>query len=249
MPFSDPTNAPFQKDMDSWAKISNRTYIWNYITNFGNFLQPFPNYYVLGPNLRYLQSHGVVGIFEEGSYVSAGGDMEHLKDYVIGRMLVDPTLDPEQLIARFLVGYYGPASAAVEDYLTTFHNSAIATKYYMKEDFSPAAPFLTPTALLATMAGLKKAAVSAGVAGTRYAARIHVVMMALQYVVLLRWDEVETFATLHKVAWPFSKTKASEFDAFNTTATAVHVTAVREWGGCGIPCFHAMVFPNFTKRD
>ena len=119
----------------------------------------------------------------------------------------------------------------------------------MKEDFSPAAPFLTPTALLATMTGLKKAAVSAGVAGTRYAARIHVVMMALQYVVLLRWDEVETFATLHKVAWPFSKTKASEFDAFNTTATAVHVTAVREWGGCGIPCFHAMVFPNFTKRD
>lgn len=33
--------------------------------------------------------------------------MEHLKDYIIGRMLVDPSLDPDALIKSFLVGYYG----------------------------------------------------------------------------------------------------------------------------------------------
>lgn len=27
-PLTDPSNAPFQKDMDAWAAISNRTYIW-----------------------------------------------------------------------------------------------------------------------------------------------------------------------------------------------------------------------------
>ena len=28
-PLDSPANAPFQKDMGNWAKISNRTYIWN----------------------------------------------------------------------------------------------------------------------------------------------------------------------------------------------------------------------------
>ena len=27
-PLTDPSNAPFQKDMDNWAAISNRTYVW-----------------------------------------------------------------------------------------------------------------------------------------------------------------------------------------------------------------------------
>ena len=26
---TDPSNAPFQHDMDAWAAISNRTYIWD----------------------------------------------------------------------------------------------------------------------------------------------------------------------------------------------------------------------------
>ena len=29
MPLTDPSNAPFQKDMNKWAAVSNRTYIWN----------------------------------------------------------------------------------------------------------------------------------------------------------------------------------------------------------------------------
>ena len=30
-PLDTAANAPFQKDMSNWARISNRTYIWNYI--------------------------------------------------------------------------------------------------------------------------------------------------------------------------------------------------------------------------
>lgn len=121
----------------------------------------------------------------------------------------------------------------------------------MIEDFPPTAPFLTPTALLSTMTELKKGAAAAGVVGTKYEDRITVVMMAVQYVVLLRWTELQTFATEHKIDWPFAPTKVTEFNNFNVTASKVHVTAVREWGWqgwskCGISCFHAMVFPNKT---
>ena len=57
----------------------------NYITNFGDFISPFPNYFNLGSDVRYLERNGVRGLFQEGSYVGPGGDMDELKNYLLGR--------------------------------------------------------------------------------------------------------------------------------------------------------------------
>ena len=43
-PLTHPNNQPFQKDMSDWASLSNRTYIWNYVTNFHGYVAPFPNW-------------------------------------------------------------------------------------------------------------------------------------------------------------------------------------------------------------
>ena len=40
---------------------------------------PFPNWYVLGPNIQYFHEHGVKGLFEEGDDSGKGSDMEGLK--------------------------------------------------------------------------------------------------------------------------------------------------------------------------
>ena len=52
--------------------------------DFGNYLQSFPDYFSLGPNIQYFAEHGVRGLFEEGPGISVGDgtDMEELKDYV-----------------------------------------------------------------------------------------------------------------------------------------------------------------------
>lgn len=70
VPMTDPSNVAFQTDMESWARVCNRTYIWSesimlhlleltllkrrippadYVTNFAAYCLPFPNYYSLGP--------------------------------------------------------------------------------------------------------------------------------------------------------------------------------------------------------
>ena len=72
VPLTDPSNAKFQADMSNWARASNRTFIWNYITNFHDFMAPFPDWYSIGPNVRYFQQHGVTGLFQEGAYQSPG---------------------------------------------------------------------------------------------------------------------------------------------------------------------------------
>ena len=37
------------------------------VVNFQAYVQPFPNYYVLAPNIRYYLDHGVRGMYEEGN--------------------------------------------------------------------------------------------------------------------------------------------------------------------------------------
>ena len=36
-------------------------------------------------------SNGVRGIFQEGAYTGSGGEMCELKDYLLGRMMFDPS--------------------------------------------------------------------------------------------------------------------------------------------------------------
>ena len=49
----------------------------------------------------------VARVLQEGSYGTAGGDMDALKDYLVGRLLWDPTQNPQHLIDEFIVGYFG----------------------------------------------------------------------------------------------------------------------------------------------
>jgi hypothetical protein len=49
------------------------------------------------------------GVFEEGDDASAGGNMNALKNYVMARVLWDPSLNPDELIHAFLLGYYRSA--------------------------------------------------------------------------------------------------------------------------------------------
>ena len=51
-PLSDDSNKEFQFDIVNWSKVSQRIFIWDYITSFANYIIPFPNWFVLGPNVR-----------------------------------------------------------------------------------------------------------------------------------------------------------------------------------------------------
>ena len=71
----------------------------------------------------------MAGVFEEGVYNSPGGDLPELKNYVIGRLLRDVTLDPDQLVDEFLDGYYGPGAASVRSYMSEMETSVDDANY------------------------------------------------------------------------------------------------------------------------
>ena len=93
--------------------------------NYASYPQPTPVWYALGPTIKTWVANGVKGIFMEGVYGTSGGDMDALKTFLVGRLMWEPTLDPDALIEQFLTGYFGPAAAPfVRQYLDIFNASA-----------------------------------------------------------------------------------------------------------------------------
>lgn len=122
-----------------------------YITNFGDFLAPSPNYFNLALDVLYLVESGVRGIFQEGSYQSPGAEMNELKNYVLGRAMFNQTRNGTAEVLRFLKGYYGPGAAPhVLKYMTLLQQSAKNHSFNMQWAFSGrTASYLTPSTVLA----------------------------------------------------------------------------------------------------
>jgi hypothetical protein len=117
-----PQNVGFGRDLDRWRDICKHVHVWNYNANFRDFLLPFPNLRVIGPNLRWLASKGVEGMFMHGGV--AGGELSDLRNYLICRLMWNPSLDADELIDEFLALHYGRAAGPLRRYIDWLHDRA-----------------------------------------------------------------------------------------------------------------------------
>ena len=135
--------AAFLADLEAWGKATDQLYIWNYSTDFRNYLMPFPNAYTLRENLRLFRRMGVTRVFEEGAYMGRHGEFAELKGYLTAKWLWNPDLPAEPLIDRFMRGYYGAAAPYVREYFDMLHSldiphlaiSADTDVYWLTDDF------------------------------------------------------------------------------------------------------------------
>ena len=114
--------ASFQRDLKDWAKICDRVYIWDYVTNFRHYCMPFPNLDVLQPNIRFFIENSVKGVFEQGNYSQGGGpDFNELRTWMLAKLLWNPECDIEKVRAEFMHAYFGKAAPALDHYLKLVH--------------------------------------------------------------------------------------------------------------------------------
>jgi hypothetical protein len=237
-PLTDPSNAPFQKDMTDWGRISRRTWIWNYVTNFGAYVKPFPNYYVLSANIRYLVSHGVVGLYEEGNGHGPGGDLDAFKAYVAESVMWEPArTDDESLMTEFLDAYYGPGAPFVRQYMDLMHGTVADSSYYMGEHWEGVG-FLTPISLLSAAEAFNRAAaLTTGV----QAQRVETAKLAVHYTMLLCWDPLRSYAARLAFPWPLAPSKEKALGSFVSTGRAIGLTHLNERGDHDLDWFSACV--------
>jgi hypothetical protein len=127
-PLDGEQNRKFAADIEGWSKLAKYLFIWDYTTNYSDYLGPHPNLRVLVPNVRYFVQHGAIGLFEEGE----GDDFCELKNWLLLRAMWEPQLDAEKLIDEFLRGYYGEAVAPLlHQYWDLLIARAEQTKIYL----------------------------------------------------------------------------------------------------------------------
>ena len=119
--------APFRKDLNDWSAKTGNIFVWDYLTQFTNYLAPFPNLPTLKANIKYFKEKGVKGIFAQGSGETYS-DWAELKGYVEAKLLWDTGADVHQLTTQFMEQYYGkPASGLLAGYLDNIFDKMVAS--------------------------------------------------------------------------------------------------------------------------
>jgi len=119
--------AAFRKNLKGWAALTKNIFVWDYSTQFTNYLCPFPNYDNLKPNLNYLASADVKGVFEQGSGYTYG-DMAEYNSYLQAKLLWNPNENIDQIKQDFLNGFYGKAAPFIANYLNQLQQNLHSTK-------------------------------------------------------------------------------------------------------------------------
>jgi hypothetical protein len=217
-PLDHPSNAAFARDMEGWSKICERLYIWDYTTDFAHYVQPHPNWFTLGRNVRFFQRHNVRGVFEQGAYQSHGSEMAELRAWVLAQLLWDPTRDDQALIDEFLGGYYGAAAKPIRNYLALLHEASQGHKLTC---FSPTdVPFLT-FKTLAQAEQLWRQAEAVVHGDPELLARVRLGHLPLGYVWLSGWTHLRRECRDQGAEWPLPDSRKQVADEWLTVANGL----------------------------
>lgn len=107
--------APFRSQLTGWREKTDHVFVWDYYTQFTNYLAPFPDLSTVKKNLEYYKKMGVSGVFAQGSGETYS-DMAEVKSYLLSKLLWNPGLNADSLFDDFLGGYYGKAAQYVKQY-------------------------------------------------------------------------------------------------------------------------------------
>lgn len=180
-----PSAAAFRKDLEGWGAITDNIFLWDYTTQFTNYLAPFPDYNNEQPNLEYLAAHKVKGVFSQGSG-DTYGDMAAYNSYLQAKLLWNPGLSTEEITNDFLNGYYGPAGPFIGQYLQALTTQLRNTKTQLDIYGNPVnnyKSYLSPEAI-DQYSGLLDKAEKAVEGNNTLLTRVYHARLPLEYTVL-----------------------------------------------------------------
>jgi hypothetical protein len=220
-----PFNQAFVKDIEGWNAICDRLHIWDYVINYAHTIQPFPNLYVLKPNIQFFRDHGVTGIYEEANYFSKGGELAELRTYVMAKLLWDPTYDTDKAIDEFVDAYYGDAAKYVRRYIDLIHKTVCSKKDQHVRIYSSPSSYLNEPKMLAKAEALFDAAEEAVAGDKALSHRVQVARLPIMYTRIALGG---TRFQRQGDALVTGSADASLVDRFETIARAEGVTHIRE---------------------
>jgi hypothetical protein len=217
VPFTDKANAAFAADMTDWSRICGRLYVWDYTTNFRNYIQPHPNWFTLGDNLRFFQRNNVRGVFSEGDFQSHGAEMAEMRSWVLAKLMWDPRQNDRALIDEFLRGYYGEKAAPpIRRYMDLIARKA---KGFDLTCFTGSDATFLGLDTLTEADRLWQQAETASAGDGEKLWRIRQGRLPVQYAWLSRWQRLRFEAARTGAKWPLPESRKQVAAAWLATAT------------------------------
>lgn len=119
------SEASFRQDFDNWHQLTDKIFMWDYVVQFRNFWNPFPNLHVLPSNLRYFHSHGAKLMYEQATGANNKTSWMEPRGYLIAKLMWNPFLDADSLLNDFCNGYYGSAGSYIKAIIDTMTNAVV----------------------------------------------------------------------------------------------------------------------------
>lgn len=182
---SSPENQRFVEDLRGWAKVCNRLWVWDYVTDFAHYLLPFPNQRVRNDNIRLFVQNNVKGIFEQDTYETPHSELAALGGYLTAKFLWNPEADENAVMNEFLEGYYGGAAGPIRKYIDLLHDHVERENLHVHIWAPPSSPHLT-TALLVQANALWQEAEKLVAADAEVLRRVQISRMSVDYAIVER---------------------------------------------------------------
>ncbi|MFD2555195.1 DUF4838 domain-containing protein [Sphingobacterium tabacisoli] len=113
-------NAPsvreFSTLLESWKQQTSQIYLWDYISNFDDYITPFPVLRRVQGQLVYFSKIGVDGVFLNGSGYDYS-PFDDVKTYVLSAIMIDPSLSVSDLVKRYHQRFYPISADVLSSYL------------------------------------------------------------------------------------------------------------------------------------
>lgn len=222
-------NAQIGRHIRTWCDLADEIVLWDYVTDFACYIQPFPDYWSLGETIRTLARYPEIGgYFGQSAYNGMGAEFVQLRSWMLGRLLWDPTLDADALIREFLDGYYGAAAEPIYRYMRLLQQSVKDTETRLTFNATLNSPYLNFDTMVRAD-DLMAAAEAAVKDDPERRKHVQAVRMGVDYVILMRSAEYVRVARESGIDWnPDAESRLARFEEEMRSAG---LTRYNEGGG------------------
>jgi hypothetical protein len=220
-------NRAFRDDLAAWSKVSDRLWVWDYSTDFSNYLLPFPNQRVRQPNIRFFAANHVKGIFVEDTYETPNSELAALGGYLTAKFLWNPDYDQDRAMTEFLEAYYGAAARPIRQYVDLLHDKVERENIHVHLYGPPSRNYLDD-ALLQRANAFWEEAEHRTAADPAALGRVQLSRMSVDYAIVERARAALNGKTAAKAQPPFIDLARSRFEPFMRTLEKSGLTHLRE---------------------
>ena len=224
----------FSSDLKGWSQLTDNIRIWDYTTQFTNFLAPFPNWGTIKPNINLFVDNNAKWIFEQHS--NNDSELFELRSYIMAKLLWNPNLDFQTLLNEFNNKYYGNGGKYISEYVNSIQNQIDNTSFFLFLYGDPSQgfdSFLSPENLLNYDILFNKALSSVEL-DSEYYKRILRSKISIDYAVLESYRK--NFSDLYQLTKTENDIKSinpkliMRLNAFSKTCNDNNITLMNEMG-------------------